>query len=441
LKIAQVLNFFPPDGFGGTEVYALALSRELKQLGHECFVIIPNYGSGIDEVYEYEGLKVYKFAEDTTVDRELILGLKVSQGVQHFRALLTMHRPDLVQFHELAGSNGISIEHIKAAREVGAKVIFSFHLAGYTCKTGNLLYKQMAHCDGVIRNFRCSDCYLQTRVPRPVETILAALSRGVESLGSRPFEWNNRMGTILGTSGIINKLKKDLVVLAENCSALVAIAEWYLPILINNGVPEEKLHYIAQGLPMEPPVVESSHRKVKFPLRVLFIGRIDPKKGLHILVVALEKIDPGKMKLNIYGPSSDKIYEDNLKRKTANQSNISWRGFAAQEEIIPLMRSHDLLCLCSTFSEMSPLVIQEAFAAGIPVLASNVYGNSEQITHGVNGWLFNFKDSRDLAKQLQMLIDEPNKIGQIKVNLPAVRQFRTVAQDYETLFKKIGDPG
>lgn len=50
------------------------------------------------------------------------------------------------------------------------------------------------------------------------------------------------------------------------------------------------------------------------------------------------------------------------------------------------------MSLCSTFSEMSPLVIQEAFAARLPVIASNVYGNAEQITHGENGLLFNFND-------------------------------------------------
>ena len=61
------------------------------------------------------------------------------------------------------------------------------------------------------------------------------------------------------------------------------------------------------------------------------------------------------------------------------------------------MADYDLLCVPSLSSEMSPLVIQEAFAAGIPVLASRGYGNIEQIRHGENGLVFNFNSADSLA--------------------------------------------
>ena len=62
-----------------------------------------------------------------------------------FNAFLKSEKPDIVHFHELAGSNGIGINHVLAAKKYGAKVILTFHLAGYTCGTGTLIYKENTH--------------------------------------------------------------------------------------------------------------------------------------------------------------------------------------------------------------------------------------------------------------------------------------------------------
>jgi glycosyltransferase involved in cell wall biosynthesis len=232
-------------------------------------------------------------------------------------------------------------------------------------------------------------------------------------------------------------LKENLAVLVEQCDAVVALAEWYKTILLKNAVPEQKLHYIAQGLPTEEAGKAEFVRKTKLPIRLIFIGRIDPKKGLHILIKAIERLKPEMVELSIYGRPVDIAYERYWKKKTRMRSNILWKGVAQQQQVISLMRSHDLLCLCSTFSEMSPLVIQEAFAAGIPVMASDVYGNAEPITEAVNGWLFKFKDSHDLAKKLKMLIEQPQLIEEAKQKIPVVRRFNKVANEYETLYKMI----
>ena len=86
---------------------------------------------------------------------------------------------------------------------------------------------------------------------------------------------------------------------------------------------------------------------------------------------------------------------------------------------------------------MSPLVIQESFAAGIPVLASDIYGNAEQVIDNVNGWLFKFNDSKHLKMKLQQLIDDPERIRSAKQNLPAIRSFKEVAAEYEKLYNNI----
>jgi glycosyltransferase involved in cell wall biosynthesis len=180
--------------------------------------------------------------------------------------------------------------------------------------------------------------------------------------------------------------------------------------------------------------------KCKFnqkPLRLIFLGRINKFKGLHLLIAALENIDPSWVQLSIFGNSDDFDYETDLRSKTHKMNNIFWHGKLMQEDVVVTLNKYHMLCLCSTFSEMSPLVIQEAFAAKIPVLAANVYGNAEQIQHNYNGLLFKFNNVEDLRIQILRCINEPDLINLLAKNISSPRSFSEVADEYFELYKKL----
>jgi glycosyltransferase involved in cell wall biosynthesis len=117
--------------------------------------------------------------------------------------------------------------------------------------------------------------------------------------------------------------------------------------------------------------------------------------------------------------------------------NIKWMGTIQKESVLSEMRQYHALCLPSTFSEMSPLVIQEAFAAGIPVIASNVYGNAEQIKDGVNGLLFRFNDALSLREQLLRCINDPQLLFQLKQGVLSPRSFQEVGDEYHELYQEL----
>jgi glycosyltransferase involved in cell wall biosynthesis len=141
--------------------------------------------------------------------------------------------------------------------------------------------------------------------------------------------------------------------------------------------------------------------------------------------------------LSIYGSSDDSSYESSLQEVTDSNKNISWIGKLNQKDVIQTLQQHDILCLCSTLSEMSALVIQEAFAAGIPVLASNVYGNAEQIKHNHNGLLFKFNNVEDLRIQILRCINEPDLISNLAKNIKTPRSFDEVGEEYFMLYKSL----
>ena len=86
---------------------------------------------------------------------------------------------------------------------------------------------------------------------------------------------------------------------------------------------------------------------------------------------------------------------------------------------------------------MSPLVIQEAFAAGIPVLASNVYGNSEQIIDNKNGILFKYNDVKSLLSKLNRLIMEPELKYDLAKNIDPPLIFKQVGRVYVQLNEEL----
>lgn len=435
MKIFQVLNHFLPGQTAGTEVYTWALSKRLQQMGCNVEVIIPNYGQQDSTDYLYDGLKVFKYAEPSIVDRSLIMGFRKPEGLVAFKNYLEQEKPDVIHFHELAGSNGITLHHVSVAKRLGAKVLMTFHLAGYTCKTGTLLYKEEKFCDGLINIGKCSSCYLHNKISPVAKPLLRGLSSFLYHMGLDTSTWNSRTGTALGTGFIIDKLKQNFKSLVLQLDRVVVLTHWYKEILLLNGVPEEKIIYIPQGLPFSNSNTAIINlRKVNLPIRLMFLGRIVPLKGLDLLLKALRDFPEDKIILNIFGQSGNQTYEKILRNKTTGKANVHWKGKLRQAEVMKVMQQHDVLCLCSAFSEMSPLVIQEAFAAGIPVLASNVYGNAEQVIDGKNGWLFKFKDAQDLKIKLQMLLDDFAQIDEAKKSIPPVENFTNITNEYAALY-------
>ncbi len=438
MKVFYVINHFLPHQTAGTEVYTWALSKQLQQRGIDIKIIIPNYGKKDPGEYIFDGVQVYQYAEPSLVNRSLRMGFRQPDGLSAFEQFLINENPSIIHFHEMAGSNGITLQHIIAAKKTGAKVLFTFHLAGYSCRTGTLFYKDKIICDGLIQIKKCSSCYLHSKGYQSFEPLLLPASILLYKQGINTTTWNNKAGTALGTAFIINKLKEDFETLIRSCDKVVALTNWYQKILLLNGVEKEKIALITQALPLS--FGDSSlEKKEQSPAvtRLIFLGRINSLKGLHLLLEALMDLPGDKIELDIFGQTNDEGYENEWRKKTANKNNIHWKGKLLQEEVISTMQQYDALCLCSTFSEMSPLVIQEAFAAGIPVIASDVYGNAEQITNGKNGLLFIFKNADSLREQLLRCINEPSLLNQLKKNITPPRNFSVVADEHFQMYQSL----
>lgn len=442
MKIIHCVDHYMPQHMAGTEVYIHTLASLQNLSGHQASVLIPHfeyYRPGrFRGHYRYDGIDVHEYHEPSEpLNRAILSGAEKPAGLANFSEFLQTHRPDVVHFHELTRSIGFGAAHVQAAKRFGGKVILTMHLSGYTCNT-NTLIRNNQLCGGEIREFQCSECSCKTLYKLPAflaypTTVVSGLSN---VLGLTPKLPHGQLKTLLSFPLAIRRIKDELQELVANTDHLVCLTEWYKKILILNGVPSEKITVIPQALAAAggSGTPNAHNDPGGSPLKVVFIGRIQPQKGVDLLIGAAKGFSAGELIIDLYGQEEDSEYCRRCMAALETVDTVRFLGPLDREAVVDTVSGYDILCLPSTFSEMSSLVIQEAFAAGIPVLASRVYGNIEQIRDGYNGLLFDFKSSRDLRVKLKRLVKEPGLLQKLKANVRPPKHFEAVCSAYLQLY-------
>jgi N-acetyl-alpha-D-glucosaminyl L-malate synthase BshA len=139
---------------------------------------------------------------------------------------------------------------------------------------------------------------------------------------------------------------------------------------------------------------------------VLYIGRLEPVKGVRYLVQAMGILrDRGlrNAKLLIVGDGSEKKYLEELVKKLGLEDYVVFAGKVPHEKIPEYMALADVFVLPS-LSEGFPLVVVEAMAMGLPVIASRVRGLPWIIRNGQNGFLVEPCNPRDIAEKIILLL-------------------------------------
>jgi len=169
--------------------------------------------------------------------------------------------------------------------------------------------------------------------------------------------------------------------------------------IIPNGIDIE--HFSTDVTPLE----EFGDGK----LNILFLGRLERRKGLNYLLKAYQRVkqEIPDSRLIVVGPGTRlrKKYEKWVKR--SGLSDVVFIGYAPYAELPRYYKTADVFCAPATSRESFGIVLLEAMAVGKPVVASNIDGYASVLTHGEEGLLVPPKDSKGLAQTLiSVLSDE-----------------------------------
>jgi len=159
-------------------------------------------------------------------------------------------------------------------------------------------------------------------------------------------------------------------------------------------------------------------------LRIGYIGQISPPKGVHMLVDAFNQLRPTSRRplLSIYGDLTPRPrYVRSLRRLAGGHPDIAFEGRFDNARVAEVLQQADVLVVASQWYETGPLVTWEAFASGTPVVATDLPNMKYQVRDEVDGLLFAPDDSRDLARQLQRLLDAPVLVKELASNIRPVK--------------------
>lgn len=145
------------------------------------------------------------------------------------------------------------------------------------------------------------------------------------------------------------------------------------------------------------------------PNRIMFLGRLYALKGVKDLVNAVSRLRDGRdLQIVLAGSLADRQYVGDLKEMISQlnmMENVEFRGILPTKELLEELSRCTCLVLPS-YQETAPMVIQEAMASGVPVIASNICGIPYQIDDRKTGLLFSPGNIDELADRLDMLLSD-----------------------------------
>jgi glycosyltransferase involved in cell wall biosynthesis len=204
----------------------------------------------------------------------------------------------------------------------------------------------------------------------------------------------------------------------------IALSQFSKRKFVEGGLP-------AQKISVKPNFVDTQPASRMPRGGGLYVGRLSAEKGLHVLVAALRALP--HLSLDVIGTGPQ------LPLLTGN-SQIRMLGQQDSESVLQKMAQSDFLVMPSICYEQFPRTLVEAFACGLPVIASRLGPLAELVEDGQTGLLFEVGSTRDLAEKIEFATSNPEVMREMGRNARAEYEAKyTPQRNYQQLMEIYSD--
>jgi glycosyltransferase involved in cell wall biosynthesis len=386
-----ILSHGHPDfSLGGGEVAAYAHWAELRRRGIEAMLVSrvsksPGHAGATFFARSVDGLEV--LFSPPPVDHFRHTQPETRVVYEDFRALLDKFRPTVVHFQHYAF---MGLELIREVRKYSANVpiILTLHEFLAICYA----LGQMVKTNGVLCTKAAPlDCHLCFPDISPQNFFMREL------------------------------FVKSFLSLVD---LFVCPSQFLCDRYIAWGLPPEKMVVLENGQARRDQSIAEESSNYASETRFIVLGQLSSRKGTLVVLDAVRLL-PKRLRrlvrIEIHGSIQHAEEDFKLEFKKALgevEDTVSFCGPYRFADVGGIIRRSGWVIVPSIWWENSPLVIQEAFSAGRPVICSNIGGMAEKVTHGVNGVHFRVNSASDLAARIEECATNPDLWKELCAGVP-----------------------
>ena len=419
MHILHIVHQFPPEHVGGTELYTQTLARAQVAQGHRVAIFFPSSQENVELVVPAErgadGIYLYALALGQRSRSAVFLSTFHQPAAgRAFARVLEMEKPDLVHIQHLMGLPTTLVDQIVDA---GIPFLITLHDYWFPCANAQLLtnYDQTI-CSGPNRWINCGRCVLaragrDSRLAAPaLAPLLAYRSRTLRQVLAR-------------------------------ASDIISPSEFLRDQYVALGMPGVSISVVTHGIEIPPATVTHAVTDERpRALHIAFVGSVAWQKGVHVLIDAVNGMEENAVQLNIYG-SLSRYPEYAAGLQTAAQHpGIHFAGQVERDALWERLGEADILAAPSLWLENAPLVTLEAFAAGLPIVASDLGALREHIDHGRNGLLVPPGDAGAWRRSFELLQSDPALLAQLRAGIQPVRTVEEHIAELSEIYDRIVAP-
>jgi glycosyltransferase involved in cell wall biosynthesis len=178
--------------------------------------------------------------------------------------------------------------------------------------------------------------------------------------------------------------------------------------------------------------------------RFAYFGQLNQFKGIKVLIEAVARVPReiwGDAVLNVFGGNLEvqpEQFQNEFKRLVQLVGRrVRFFGSYKSGDLPTLMREVDWVVVPSTWWENSPVVIQEAFLHGRPVICSDIGGMAEKVRNNVNGLHFRAASAESLVDKLVEAIRSPDLWERLRTRIPRPISATEAAEQHRAVYERL----